>query len=413
MKRISILAVALLAAVSCNKNTFDESVPATPDATQPIQFGSGAPEVEVTKANITLGDGQDGTLKMDRMGIFAFRSTTVPTSATAATSALWENSSNEKTANVPYHFFDDGQNQPTSKYYREEQQTGKNLLLFWPASGTANAGLTFLGYFPWISSGTAMPATGSHRAYVDNTAFQLKADLSDQKIQTGKTEAYDYGFAWATPLLNVARPADPATNRQKLVFTYKVAKITLKIVSDDEDGVQVSAGGATDKGLTAINIYGNGLCSDFSMNLLDGTVAAGTTVTTETTPIRIQPVNNPGKPTDTPKVLPYIDAVGYLVPATAAALNADADPKKNGITVEVLYNDGTKEESYKASINTTTVTNPATGGKPDLTGGLEAGKIYREIRGSRTHLYRSGRGLGRCRSDSGYRPRRSSVKHAC
>lgn len=377
MKRISILAVALLAAVSCNKITFDDSVPATPDAAQPIQFGTGAPEVEITKANIALGDGQNGTLKMDRMGIFAFRSATVPTSATAATSALWYNSANDKTANVPYHFFDDGQNQATSKYYREEQQSGKNALLFWPASGTANAGLTFLGYFPWIASGSAMPAVGTHRAYVDNTAFQLKADLSNQKIQSGKTEVYDYGFAWATPLLDVARPANPATNRQKLIFTYKVAKITLKIVSDDEDGVQVSAGGTTDKGLKAIKIFGNGLHSDFTLNLLDGTVSAGSVTTAETTPIELQPVNNPGDATATPKVLPYIDAVGYLVPATAAALNANSDPKENGIKIQVIHNDGKSDTPYTASINTTTVTNPATGGKPDLTGGLEAGKNYK------------------------------------
>ena len=383
MKRILILATTLLVAVSCNKITFDDSVPATPDTAQPVQFGSGAPTVEITKANIALGDGSNGTLKMDRIGIFAFRSATVPATATAAATALWHNSSNDKTANVSYHFFDDQQNQPTSKYYREEQQSGKSPLLFWPASGTANAELTFLGYFPWVASATAsapgMPAAPNQRAYVDNTTFQLKADLSDQTIQTGKTEVYDYGFAWATPLLNVARPADPANNRQKLIFSYKVAKITLVVKGEDEDGLQVSAGGAKDKGLKAIKIYSKtgGLCSDFTLDLLKGVVATGSTAATDTTPIKIQPVNNPGDPTATVPIKPYIDAIGYLVPVTGTDLNTDSDPAKNGIVIEVVHNDGNKDQSYFANINSTTVTNPSTGGKPDLTGGIEAGKNYK------------------------------------
>lgn len=374
MKKILTVAAIALVAASCSKKPIDPQPapgPAEVDVTAPVSFGATAnTEVTTTKAT-TLG-GATGSLNVN-LGIYAFKGAALPANPTAAAVAgvVWNDATN-----LEYAW-----NNTAGVQCYEEKTTGSNKpKLFWPGTGTTGNNLSFASYFPFVATAAAMPAGATdYKAYVKD--YVLTASMSDQTTQSGKTAPYDYGFAWAS-LLDIARPAPVAA--KALVFNYKVAKLTLIIkgddttIGDDADGIKISAGGATDKGLKSIQVFSttSGLCSDYSLNLLTGAVAAGATNTTVSAPIKVQPVENAGQ--TTPSVIkPYIDATAYLVPATAAALNADATPANNGIMVEVVYNDGVKDYTFRAPINSTTVTNPSGGEKADLTAGLEAGKNYK------------------------------------
>ena len=358
MKKILTVAAIALVAASCSKKPIDPQPapgPAEVDVTAPVSFGATAnTEVTTTKAT-TLG-GATGSLNVN-LGIYAFKGATLPGNPTDAAVAgvVWNDATN-----LEYAW-----NNTAGVQCYEEKTTGSNKpKLFWPGTGTTGNNLSFASYFPFVATATAMPAGATdYKAYVKD--YVLTASMSDQTIQSGKTAPYDYGFAWAS-LLDIARPTPVAA--KALVFEYKVAKLTLIIkgddttIGDDADGIKISNGGATDKGLKSIKVFSttSGLCSDYSLNLLTGAVAKGATATDKTHPILVQPVENAGNPSATPTpIKPYIDATAYLVPALAADLNPDATTlANNGIMVEVVYNDGVKDYTFRAPINTTTVTNP-------------------------------------------------------
>lgn len=378
MKKILTVAAIALVAASCSKKPIEPQPAPGPgvDVTAPVSFGATAnTEVTTTKAT-TLG-GETGSLNVN-LGIYAFKGATIPANPTAAAVAgvVWNSATN-----LEYAW-----NGATGVKCYEEKTSGSNKpKLFWPGTGTTNNNLSFASYFPFVATGTAMPAAATdYQAYVKD--YKLIANLSDQTTQTGKSAPYDYGFAWANNLVDVARPAPVAA--KALTFNYKVAKLTLIIkgddttIGDDADGIKISNGGATDKGLKSIKVFSttSGLFADYSLDLLTGTVAAGTSAQTDKNkPIKVQPVENAGNPSASPTpIKPYIDATAYLVPATAAALNPDGTTAaNNGIMVEVVYNDGVQDYTFQAPINSTTVTNPAGGEKADLTAGLEAGKNYK------------------------------------
>ena len=376
-KILTVAAVALVAASCSKKSTEPQPAPGPEvDVAAPVSFGATAnTEVMPTKATTTLG-GESGSLNVN-LGIYAFKGATLPADPTAAgvTGVVWSDATNLEYA---------WNSASGVKCYQEVvpgTPAGSKAKLFWPGTGTTGNNLSFASYFPFVATAASMPTAGKQQAYVKD--YKLIASLSDQTTQSGESAPYDYGFAWAS-LLDIARPAPVAA--KALTFNYKVAKLTLIIkgddttIGDDADGIKISAGGATDKGLKSIKVFSttSGLCSDYSLDLLKGTVAKGSVATDKTHPILVQPVENPGQ--STPSVIkPYIDATAYLVPALAADLNSDATtPANNGIMIEVVYNDGVQDYTVRAPINSTTVTNPSSGGeKADLTAGLEAGKNYK------------------------------------
>lgn len=373
-KILTVAAIALVAASCSKKSTEPQPAPGPEvDATAPVSFGATA-NTEVTPTKATTLGGESGSLNVN-LGIYAFKGATLPADPTAAAVAgvVWSDATNLEYA---------WNNATGVKCYQEVvpgTPSGSKAKLFWPGTGTTGNNLSFASYFPFVATAASMPATGKQQAYVKD--YKLIASLSDQTTQSGESAPYNYGFAWAS-LLDIARPAPVAA--KALVFNYKVAKLTLIIkgddttIGDDADGIKISAGGATDKGLKSIKVFSttSGLCSDYSLDLLKGTVDKGATVTDKDHPILVQPVENPGQ--STPSVIkPYIDATAYLVPALAADLNSDATPANQGIMIEVVYNDGVQDYTVRAPINSTTVTNPSGGGKADLTAGLEAGKNYK------------------------------------
>lgn len=337
MRKVSILAAIALVAVGCNKKTFEEPIPpVTPDTEAPVSFGATANvSVVESKATQTLGSGLT-----PQLGVFAFKAASVPTTTSAAGAALWC-----AAENLHYTW--------ASTCYKEDTKT----TLFWPASGNTGDQLSFASYFPY----QATAATGN-----GVNAYVLTQDLADQSA------APDYAFAWDT-LENVARP-NPMASKQ-LEFNYKVAKISLSIVGD---GTTVGAGGikvqsgSTGAGVVSVKLYTAstmGLYKEYKLNLLDGTTTTSTGNLDKTTPMTLKPVQKTGNGTsgDTFEK-DYVDAIGYLAPST------DAGFTTAGLTVEVVYNDGTSDQTYTATINSTvsSLTSPA-----NMSAGLTAGNNYK------------------------------------
>ncbi|WP_298064385.1 hypothetical protein [uncultured Rikenella sp.] len=340
MKKVSILAAIALVVVGCNKRALEEPIPpVTPDTEAPVSFGATA-EVSVVESKAALNLGTDLT---PQLGVYAFKAASVPNASTAD-GAVWCSAKN-----LHYTWV------PASNCYKEDTKTS----LFWPASGNTSDKLSFASYFPYLATAT----TGN-----GVNAYVLTQDLA---TQTG-TPAPDYGFAWAKAE-NVGRPNPMAS--QALAFNYKVAKVSLSIVGDGTSvgatGIKVQSGG-TGEGVVSIKLYTastSGLYKEYKLNLLDGTTTNSTGNLTQAAPMTLQPVAKTGNGTsgDTFEK-DYVDAVGYLAPST------DANFEAAGLTVEVVYNDGTSDQTYTATIKAGVglLAPPA-----DLSAGLAAGNNYK------------------------------------
>lgn len=340
MKKVLIMAAAALVAVSCNKKNTEPPVPPVPpDTDAPVSFGATA-NVDIVQSkasSLTLG-----TDLTPELGVYAFKAAAVPSNNTgsAADNALWSSSTNLK-----YVW------NSVSNAYKEDGSAPK---LFWPGSGTSNNELSFASYFPY----KATAATGD-----GVNAYVLTQDLADQSA------APDYGFAWAK-LENVSRPNPIAS--QTLAFNYKIAKISLSIVGDGTtvgaSGIKMQSGG-TGEGIKSVKIYGasTGLYKTYSLDLLTGT-PSGSTDVEKASPITLKGVDKTGNGTAGDALEhDYVDAIAYLAPSTNNGLKTD------GVTVEIVYHDGTLEQTYAATIKATATLT----GKPALADGLEAGNNYK------------------------------------
>lgn len=361
MNRILTLAAVAFVVASCGKKSLEpQSVPGTgePDVTAPVSFGAtAAVEVTPTKSTTTLG-GESGSLDVN-LGIYAFKGADLPANPTAAAGVVWNDA-----ANLEYAW-----NSATGVKCFEEKVSGSDKpKLFWPGSGTTGNNLSFAGYFPFVATGTAAPATGT-KAWVEN--YVLNANLADQS-----TKADDYEFAWAS-LKNVGRPSPIAA--QNLSFVYKVAKLSLVIKSDE--AIQLQSGGVG-AGIKSVEIYAasTGLNTDYKLNLLTGTPEAGTTTATASAPIKLWLENKTAGVAPLP-TKDYVAGGACLIPATAAAINpgGNTTPANNGIIVAVTYNDGTKDDVVLAKINQDLIGSVADGSLDNaaLKKGIEAGKNYK------------------------------------
>lgn len=342
MKKVLIMAAAALVAVSCNKKNTEPPVPPVlPDTAAPVSFGATA------NVDIVQSKAASAVPTTTKLGVYAFKAATVPANNTgtpgAADAVLWSSSSNLE------YVWDATLNSGAGAY----KENGSSPKLFWPGSGETST-LSFASYFPY----QANAATGN-----GVNAYVLTQDLDNQST------APDYGFAWAK-LDGVGRP-DPIAAKA-LVFNYKVAKISLSIIGDGTtvgaSGIKMQSGG-TGEGIVSVKIYGasTGLYKTYSLDLLTGT-PSGSTDVVKASPITLKGVDKAGAPTNAPSTNAYVDAVGYLAPSTDNGLKTD------GVTVEIVYNDGTLAQTYTATIkaNGSTLT-----GKPALEDGLEAGNNYK------------------------------------
>lgn len=320
-------------AVGCNKKTLDGPVVmGGADATAPISFGAEA-GVELAPTKVAVALPED-----TKLGVFAFKTASVPTSASAATNALWSDGNAE---NLEYTW------NAASSVFKEN---GTSPKLFWPTMADATK-LSFVSYFPYRS------ATATLNPYVGGD-FVLKQNMADQ------TAAPDYAFAWAN-LTNVGRP-NPVIS-QNLAFTYKVAKLTFRIIGDD--GIKMQTGG-TGVGVVAVKIYGasTGFYKNYTLNLLNG-VVSGADDLNSTDKMLFKGVDKSETDnTVTPAVTTnYVEAEGYVVPSVDAGLKTD------GIVVEIVYNDGNSDQSYTAEIKTSDKLT----GNAALANGLVAGTHYK------------------------------------
>lgn len=337
MKKVLIMAAAAFVAVSCNKKNTDP--PVTPEANVPVSFGATA-NVDIVESKAIV-DVPTAT----KLGVYAFKATTVPGNNTgsAADNALWSSATNLE------YIWDAALNSSVGAF-KENNVSPK---LFWPGSGESTQ-LSFASYFPY----QATAATGN-----GVNAYTLTQDLTDQSA------APDYGFAWAK-LEGVNRPNPIAS--QTLAFNYKVAKISLSIIGDGTtvgaSGIQMQSGG-TGAGIVSVKIYGasTGLYKTYSLDLLTGT-PSGSTDVVKASPITLKGVDKAGAPTNAPSTNAYVDAVAYLAPSTDTGLKTD------GVTVEIVYNDGTLAQTYTATIKT--VPGKLTGDAA-LANGLVAGNNYK------------------------------------
>lgn len=338
MKKVSILAAIALMVVGCNKKMLDEPlVSGVSDVMAPISFGTSL-DVELTPSKAAILLPED-----TKLGVFAFDYASVPTSASAANSRLWYDAEN-----LQYIW-----NAASSAFI--ENETVKKL--YWPTTGSSTTKLSFVSYFPYRS------ASATDEPYGTGT-YKLTQDMTDQ------TAAPDYAFAWAT-LANIGRP-NPVTS-QNLAFTYKVAKLSFRIVGEGtsvgDEGIKMQVGG-TGAGVVAIRIYGasTGFYKNYTLNLLTG-VASGTGNLNSTDKMLFKGVDK--SETDdavSPAVTTeYVEAEGYVVPSVDAGLKTD------GIVVEIVYNDGTSDQSYTAEIKTSDKLT----GNAALANGLVAGTHYK------------------------------------
>lgn len=345
MKKVLIMAAAALVAVSCNKKNIEPPVPpVTPEASVPVSFGATANvDIVQSKAAVALPT-------TTKLGVYAFKAAAVPGNNNgtpgAADNALWSSASN-------LEYVWDATLNGGSGAYKENGATPK---LFWPGSGTADNELSFASYFPY----QATAATGN-----GVNGYTLTQDLSDQSA------APDYGFAWAK-LENVSRPNPIAS--QTLAFDYKVAKISLSIIGDGTtvgaSGIKMQQSGGTGEGIVSVKIYSTstGLYKTYSLDLLTGTPSGATDVL-KASPILLKGVDKAGAATGAPSAKAYVDAVAYLAPSTDNGLKSD------GVTVEIVYHDGTLAQTYTATIKSganSTITADAA-----LTNGLVAGNNYK------------------------------------
>lgn len=344
MKKVLIMAAAALVAVSCNKkNTEPPVLPVLPDTAAPVSFGATA-NVDIVQSKST-----SAVPTTTKLGVYAFKAATVPANNAgtpgAADAVLWSSASNLE------YVWDATLNSASGAY----KENGASPKLFWPGSGETTAKLSFASYFPY----QANAATGN-----GVNAYVLTQDLDNQST------APDYGFAWAK-LDGVGRP-DPIASKA-LVFNYKVAKISLSIIGDGTtvgaSGIKMQSGG-TGEGVVSVKIYGasTGLYKTYSLNLLDGTTSGATDVV-KASPITLKGVDQAGGAAPAkPSTNAYVDAVAYLAPSTDTGLKTD------GVTVEIVYHDGTLAQTYTATIkaNGSTLTGDAA-----LANGLVAGNNYK------------------------------------
>lgn len=343
MKKVSILAAIALVVVGCNKKSIEDAPlgPVMPDREAPISFGVGGdvqitPAKAITKAAVALPNDT-------KLGVFAFQGKTLPTSASTANGALW---GDRDTENLEYTW---NASAGTTGAFKE---SGTSPKLFWPTT-VAGTKLSFASYFPYTAAGVS--------------AFVLTQDMADQTADATTSKAPDYGFAWAK-LDNVERP-NPIVSKQ-LAFNYKVAKLSFAIMGDSDDGIQMQTGG-TGEGIVAINVYGasTGFYQTYKLNLLDGT-STGSGDLNSSNKMQIQgidasKVDNTVTPAVTTK---FVTAEAFVVPSTT-----DAGLKSDGIVVEIMYNDGTNTQSYKAEIKA----GDKLTGKAALEDGLEVGTNYK------------------------------------
>lgn len=301
-----IMAAAAVAVVSCSKRTFDnEQAPVMPDANAPVVFGAQT-SVDVQSKATAVSESME-------LGVLAFTGENLPSGSSAATGVVWGDAENMK-----YTWQDAEAYKPASPN-----------VLYWPATGNTTTKLSFASYFPYSDAGVS--------------SFTLTQDMKDQST------APDYAFAWAK-LEGVGRP-NPI-EAQKLMFDYKVAKLTLSIIAD---GTTVGAGtgikmqqAGSGEGVVSIKVYGGGtgFYQNYSLDLLTGT-PSGSTDLEEADPMVLMGTDQEGS-VGKPSEQAYVEAVGYMVPSTDAGL------KSNGIVVAIEYNDGTTQQTYTAELKTGT-----------------------------------------------------------
>lgn len=324
MKKVSILAATALVAVGCNKKPLEmPAAPVYPDMEAPVSFGATA-DVEVTPSKA-----QSDVSTSQKLGVFAFKADAHPTTngSDEADNALWCSAEN-----LEYTWQSDA--------FAEKNST---KTLFWPGTGTTDNKLSFTSYFPHQSDGV--------------TDYVLTKSLKDQSA------APDYGFAWASSD-GIVRP-EPVSAKQ-LDFTYKIAKITFSIIGD---GTTVGTSGITDTDVKSIKIYstGKGLYETYKLDLLTGN-PTGETDIQMADPMTLQAVQQTGGDSPKPSQQNYVEAVAYVAPSVESEL------KSNGITVEIVYNDGVSDQTYTAELKTGT---GSLSGDAALANGLVAGKNYK------------------------------------
>lgn len=323
MKKVSILAATALVAVGCNKKPLEmPAAPVYPDMEAPVSFGATA-DVEVTPSKA-----QSDVSASQKLGVFAFKADTHPTTngSDEADNALWCGAENKEYTWQSNAFAENG-----------------TKTLFWPGTGTENSKLSFTSYFPYQSDGV--------------NSYVLTKSLKDQSA------APDYGFAWA--FLNGVERPEPVSAKQ-LDFTYKIAKITFSIIGD---GTTVGASGITASDVKSIKIYsvGKGLYETYKLDLLTG-VPSGTTDIKKTDPMILKAVQQTGGDSPKPSQQNYVEAVAYVAPSVEDEL------KTNGITVEIVYDDGVSEQTYTAELKSGT---GSLSGDATFENGLVAGKNYK------------------------------------
>lgn len=360
MKKLLTIAAAAFVVVSCTKSKLTDPVPnpAPNPSETPIEFGASAFVDIISKANPT-----DQNLKTtDTLAIFAFRSVSVPGAQISdAEAALWGGAKNLK------YGWD-----ATNSYYKEKAAAGKTAKLFWPASATTTGSeMSFATYFPHVVSATPANALSANlKVYADTVNFALKADLSDQTGKIAKVGdpklAPNYAFAWDTTQAKV-RTVNTVTNKVEsvdLLYTYKVVKMTFAIKGDgttigdtgagaDKNGAinvdNVVSGVANAKGVKSIKVYAAGMTNGYELNLLKGEVKAGTKLSTNPAldTVYLHPMDVAAVAPDPGNSIvgapAHVQAIGYFIPVALANL-------PNGITVEIVYNDGVTDQTYKGTI---------------------------------------------------------------
>lgn len=322
MKKVSILAATALVAVGCNKKPLEmPAAPVYPDMEAPVSFGATA-DVEVTPSKA-----QSAVSTSQKLGVFAFKADTHPTTndSDEAYNALWCGAENKKYTWQSNAFAENG-----------------TKTLFWPGTGTENSKLSFTSYFPYQSDGV--------------NSYVLTKSLKNQSA------APDYGFAWASKD-GVERPKP--VSAQQLDFTYKIAKITFSIIGD---GTTVGASGITAADVKSIKIYsaGKGLYETYKLDLLTGT-PSGETDIKQANAMELKGVGQEGG-VSKPSNNKYVEAVAYVAPSTEEEL------KSNGITVEIVYDDGVSEQTYTAELKSDT---GSLNGDAAFANGLAEGKNYK------------------------------------
>ena len=121
--------------------------------------------------------------------------------------------------------------------------------------------------------------------------------------------------------------------------------------------------------MKSIKIYsaGKGLYENYKLDLLTGT-PTGETDILKADPMTLKAVQQTGGESPKPSQQNYVEAVAYVAPSVENEL------KTNGITVEIVYDDGVSEQTYTAELKSGT---GSLSGDATFENGLVAGNNYK------------------------------------